>query len=172
MIRELRQTEELRVSALPNLLLQLCGHTAAEFQEQDGPTVTSWCDIPMQYAGTIVEVGGHMHTMGKRFSLTLNPDTEGERVLFEIPEWNFNWQGRYQYETPVRIAEGDMVRISCTWNKGTGEAQKYTIWGEGTQDEMCLSSLTVLPDDPDSVPSHRLGLLRGFRGLLGRTGRQ
>ena len=70
----------------------------------------------------------------------------------------FNWQGRYQYETPVRVAEGDRVRIRCTWNKGTGEGQRYTIWGEGTQDEMCLSSLTVLPDDPDSVPARRLDL--------------
>ena len=170
-LRERFQAEGLRASIMPNVLLRLCGHTAAEFQEQDGSTVTSWCDIPMRYAGTIIEVGGHMHTMGNRFSLTLNPDTGDEQVLFEIPQWDFNWQGRYQYETPIRVAEGDMIRISCTWNKGTGEAQKYTIWGEGTRDEMCLSSLTVLPDDPDSVPSRRSGLARGFRGLLNTRGR-
>ena len=168
--RERRQADGLRASILPNVLLRLCGRTAAEFQEQDGPTVTSWCDVPMRYAGKIVEVGGHMHTMGSSFSLTLNPGTKGEQVLFEIPQWDFNWQGRYQYETPVRVVEGDTVRISCTWNKGTGEAQKYTIWGEGTQDEMCLSSLTVLPDDPGAVPSRRSGLSRGFRGLLDRLG--
>ena len=167
-LRELRETEGFLASLLPNLLLLLCGRTAAELQAQDGPTVTSWCDIPMRYAGSIVEVGGHMHTMGSRFSLTLNPETSNERVLFEIPQWDFNWQGRYQYETPVGVTEGDVVRISCTWEKGTGEGQRYTVWGEGTQDEMCLSSLTVLPDDPDSVPSNRLELLRGFRGLLDR----
>ena len=167
-LRELRETEGLRASILPNLLLRLCGRTAAEFQEQDGPTVTSWCDIPMRYAGRILEIGGHMHTMGSRFSLTLNPETDDEQVLFEIPQWDFNWQGRYQYEIPVRVVEGDMVRISCTWNKGIGEGQKYTVWGSGTDDEMCLSSLTVLSDDPDSVPSSRLNLLRGFGGLLDR----
>ncbi len=171
-LRELRRTEGLRASILPGLLLRLCGRTAGEFQEQAGPTVTSWCDIPMRYAGEIVEVGGHMHTMGSRFSLTLNPGTDGEQALFEIPEWDFNWQGRYQYETPVRVAEGDTVRIQCTWNKGTGEAQRYTVWGEGTQDEMCLSSLTVLPDDPDAVPASRLELLRGFRGFLDRLRRR
>ena len=154
---------------MPNVLLRLCGRTAAEFEEQEGPTVTSWCDIPMRYAGSIVEVGGHMHTMGSRFSLTLNPGASDEQVLFDIPQWDFNWQGRYQYESPVRVAEGDRVRISCTWRKGTGEGQKYTVWGEGTQDEMCLSGLTVLPDDPDSVPSRRSGLSRGIRGLLDRA---
>ena len=169
-LRERRRAEGLRASIVPNVLLRLCGRTAGEFQQQDGPTVTSWCDIPMRYAGTIVEVGGHMHTMGSRFSLTLNPGTSGEQVLFEIPQWDFNWQGRYQYETPIRVAEGDAVRISCTWNKATGAAQKYTTWGEGTQDEMCLSSLTILPDDPDSVPTRRTRLLRGFRGLLDRDG--
>ena len=169
-LRELRETEGLRAAILPGLLLRLCGRTASEFQEQDGPMVTSSCDIPLSYAGTIVEIGGHMHTMGNRFSLTLNPDADDEQVLFEVPQWDFNWQGRYQYETPVHIAEGDIVRISCTWEKGTGEGQRYTVWGEGTRDEMCLSSLTVLPDDPESVPSRRLELLRGFTGLLDRVG--
>jgi len=167
-LRERREAEGVRAALVPGLLLRLCGHTAGEFQEQDGPTVTSWCDIPMRYAGTILEVGGHMHTMGSRFSLTLNPDTDREQALFDIPQWDFNRQGRYQYETPIHVSEGDMIRISCTWFKGTGESQRYTIWGEGTQDEMCLSSLTVLPDDPEAVPANRLELLGGFRGLLDR----
>ena len=165
-LRELSETDGPRAALMPGLLLRLCGRTAEDFQEQAGPTVTSRCDIPMQYGGTIIEVGGHMHTMGSRFSLTLNPGTDAERAIFEIPEWDFNWQGRYQYETPVRVTEGDVIRISCTWNKGTGAAQRYTVWGEGTQDEMCLSSMTVLPDDPQAVPARRLDLLRGFRGLL------
>ena len=167
-LRERFAAEGLRASVIPGLLLRLCGRTAEQLQEQEGPTVTSWCDSPMRYSGSIVEVGGHMHTMGNRFSLTLNPGADDERVLFEIPQWDFNWQGRYQYETPVHVDEGDTVRISCTWNKGAGQAQKYTTWGEGTHDEMCLSSLTVLPDDPDSVPSRRSGLSLGFRALLDR----
>ena len=169
-LRERREAEGLRAAIIPNVLLRLCGRDAEEFQEQEGPTVTSWCDVPMRYAGSIVEVGGHMHTMGSRFSLTLNPGASDEQVLLDIPQWDFNWQGRYQYESPVRVAEGDTVRISCTWNKGTGEEQKYTVWGEGTQDEMCLSALTVLPDDPEAVPSRRSGLSRGFRSLLERAG--
>ena len=165
-LRELFRTEGLRARILPDLLLRFCGRTAEEFQDQDGPTVTSWCDLPMQYDGAIVEVGGHMHTLGSRFSLTLNPGAGDEQVIFGIPQWDFNWQGRYQYETPVRLAEGDVIRINCTWNKGTGDEQRYTVWGEGTQDEMCLSSLTVLPDDPEAVPSRRGGLSLGFRERL------
>ncbi len=126
-LRERREAEGLRAEVMPNLLLRLCGRGAAEFQEQEGPTVTSWCDVPIRYAGAIVEVGGHIHTMGSSFSLTLNPGASDERVLFDIPQWDFNWQGRYQYETPVRVAEGDTARISCTWNKGIGEEQKYTV---------------------------------------------
>ena len=169
-LREVREAQGPRAAIMPGLLLRLCGRTPGDLPAQDGPTVTSWCDIPMRYAGTIIEVGGHMHFMGSRFSLTLNANADDEQVLFEIPEWDFNWQGRYQYEDPIRVAEGDLIRISCTWNKAAGDDQKYTIWGEGTRDEMCLSSLTVLPDDPDAVPSPRLELLRGFRGLLDRVG--
>ena len=170
-LRELFRTDGLRARVLPDLLLRFCGRTATEFQDQDGPTVTSWCDIPVPYDGVIVEAGGHMHTMGSRFSLTLKPGASDEQVIFEIPQWDFNWQGRYQYATPIRVAEGDFVRISCTWNKGAGDAQKYTLWGEGTQDEMCLSSLTILPDDTVAVPTRRSGLSFGFRErLLDRIG--
>ena len=169
-LAELREAHGLRASILPGLLLGLCGRAIEEFQEQDGPTVTSWCDAPMRYAGVIVEVGGHMHTMGRSFSLTLNPGTDAEQTLFEIPEWDFNWQGRYRYRNPIRVAEGDTIRISCTWNKGAGNSARYTVWGEGTRDEMCLSSLTVLPDDPDAVPPNRSALLRGFAELVGSSG--
>ena len=165
-LSERREAEGFRAAIVPSLLLHLCGRNIAEFQEQDGPTVTSWCDISMRFAGQIIELGGHMHTLGNRFSLTLNPETSEEQLLFEIPQWDFNWQGRYQYEAPIHVTKGDIVRISCTWNKSSGEEQKYTTWGEGTQDEMCLSSLTILPDDPANVPSRRSGLLQGFRGLL------
>ena len=170
-LRELFRTEGLRARVLPDLLLRFCGRTVTEFRDQEGPTVTSWCDIPVPYGGMIVEAGGHMHTMGNSFALTLNPGASDEQVIFEIPRWDFNWQGRYQYATPIRVAEGDFVRISCTWNKGDGDAQKYTVWGEGTRDEMCLGSLTILPDDPEAVPSRRSGLSLGFRErLLDRLG--
>ena len=89
-----------------------------------------------------------------------------EQVIFEIPQWDFGWQGRYQYAIPMRVVEGDTILIRCTWSKGAGKAQRYTVWGEGAQDEMRLSSLTVLPDDPKAVPSRRSGLSLGFRERL------
>jgi len=45
---------------------------------------------------------------------------------------------------PVRVEEGDVVEMTCTWDNPTGEALN---WGDGTGDEMCLS--IVLMDDVD-----------------------
>ncbi|MGI9626892.1 MAG: YceI family protein, partial [Longimicrobiales bacterium] len=93
--------------------------------------------------------GGHMHTKGKSLRVVLNPDRDDEQTLLHIPEWDFNWQGRYQYVTPIPIEVGDVVRIECRWdNARPGSTPRYHVWGEGTEDEMCLGALTVLPAEP------------------------
>ena len=85
----------------------------------------------------------HMHTLGTSGTVTLNPGTPREQVLLDIPEWNFHWQGFYWYEQPIVLRRGDVLRVTCTWDNTLSEQPKYVVWGEGTQDEMCLAGLTI-----------------------------
>ena len=41
-----------------------------------------------------------------------------------------------------------MIRVTCTWDRGQrhDEVPAWIVFAEGTQDEMCYTSLTVRPD--------------------------
>ena len=80
--------------------------------------------------------------------MTLNPDTPDERVLLDIPNWSFDWQLYYVPTETIRIAEGDTIRFECTWDRANAamEEPRYVTWNEGTVDEMCFSSVSVVPD--------------------------
>ena len=98
----------------------------------------------------MVDVLGHMHTMGKSFRMTLNPGTPGETVLLDIPVWNFDWQLNYQPVDPVPVKRGDTIRIECSWDRSLryDPEPRYLVFAEGTEDEMCFSTYTVLPNQP------------------------
>ena len=94
-----------------------------------------------------------MHLLGKAIKLELNP-SKNAKVLLDIPRWDFHWQRGYTLETPIEISKGDVIRLTCTWNNskenqpyinGKQLEPRYTVWGEGTTDEMCLAGFTAAP---------------------------
>ena len=89
-----------------------------------------------------------MHEFGAAFRMTLNPDTDDEIVIIDIPKWNFDWQLQYRLAEDVRIERGDVVRITCTWDRSLVEMDepRYITWSDGTVDEMCFVPMGVLPD--------------------------
>ncbi|HEV7723221.1 MAG TPA: YceI family protein [Iamia sp.] len=135
--------------AIPNAVLRACGREVEEYADQTDGIGSTSCDRTMEYSGEIVDVLGHMHEIGRSFRMTLNPGTDDEKVLLDIPTWNFDWQLNYQPVDEVRVEKGDVLRIECTWDRGLryDEEPRYLLFAEGTQDEMCFSTYTLLPDE-------------------------
>ena len=131
-------------------LLGLCGKTAEELAAtfHDGVAHSS-CDTKVPETGTIVGVMGHMHTLGKSFRLTLNPGQPDEKVLLDIPTWNFDWQMNYELAKPLHVEAGQTVRMECSWDRSLdpNRPQKYIVFAEGTEDEMCFSTYSMIPDE-------------------------
>ncbi len=88
-----------------------------------------------------------MHQTGKAFRMTLNPGRPDQKILLDIPRWDFDWQLNYQPVTPVEVKPGDQIRVDCSWDKSLQPANppRYVVFAEGTQDEMCFSTATFLP---------------------------
>ena len=89
-----------------------------------------------------------MHEFGAAYRMTLHPDTPDERILLDIPVWDFEWQLNYEPVEDIRIERGDIVRFECWWDRTLQfmPEPRYITWNEGTVDEMCFSSIAVLPD--------------------------
>lgn len=132
---------------VPAGLLFLCGRNAASPQ----PSAVSSCDRRIPTASTIHVAAGHMHLLGASIRLTLNPGTARERILLDIPRWDFHWQNAYALAQPMRAEAGDVIRVTCRHDvgkrrrgeHGVPKAPRYVLWGEGTADEMCLGILQV-----------------------------
>ena len=117
--------------------------------------VTTSIPVLPGLTGEIHMVVPHMHLLGKKIKVTrTNSFTRADDSLIEITDWDFNWQGFYQYKQPVRLNVFDNVRVSCRFDNSADNPRnpsnplKEVRWGEGTEDEMCLSFLGVTFDNP------------------------
>lgn len=136
--------------AIPTAVLGACDRKVEDYADQTDGIGSTSCDKTLEYSGEIVDVLGHMHELGRSFRMTLNPGTDEEKVLLDIPTWSFDWQLNYQPVEEVRVAEGDTLRIECTWDRNlrADPEPRYLLFAEGTQDEMCFSTYTLRPDEP------------------------
>ena len=105
------------------------------------------CDRPVTESTKVFAVAGHMHLLGRKISVTLNPGTPQAKTLLDVKNWNFDEQGAIPLPKPQQIGPGDTLRVRCehdpTLRSRLPELQdtpaKYVVWGEGTTDEMCLA---------------------------------
>ena len=131
-------------------MLAQCKRSLEEFTAGNltGRSKTS-CEYSVPANLEIRGVAGHMHYLGQSIKLEFNPqDPKRRQVLLEIPRWDFHWQGFYWLEHPLQVRMGDTFRITCEfdnspenqpWLDGKQRAPRYTVWGEGTEEEMCLA---------------------------------
>ena len=121
----------------------LCGPAAA------GPTQT--CTRPVTEAATIRASAGHMHLLGRSISVTVNEGRPDQRVVLDLPVWDFDNQGSRPVTPPMRVQPGDELTVRCTHDQSLrdhlpafeGQPERYVVWGDGSTDEMCLGAVMV-----------------------------
>ena len=129
-----------------NVLYLLCGG-------EPHPSEVTSCTRPVRQGMTILGVAGHMHLLGRRISIDINPGTPQAKRILDIPIWDFDNQGSHPIP-PVHLDPGDTVKVTCKhvqWLRDRlpsfkGQPERYVVWGEGTTDEMCLGMLQVSYD--------------------------
>lgn len=125
--------------------LRDCGMDPAEVATMTDGTARAWCSYPAE-PGRIVSLWGHMHSLGASFRLTLNPGEPDERILLDIPKWDYAWQLLYFPTEDVTVTADDTLLIECSWDRSLdahGAEPRYILWAEGTFDEMCYSQVVV-----------------------------
>lgn len=93
---------------------------------------------------TVLDVAAHMHLIGKSIKAWAVTPLGVTIPLIDIPEWDFHWQGFYDYRQPVKIPAGSMLYSTATYDNTTANPdnpnnppQMVTV-GEATDDEMML----------------------------------
>ena len=99
----------------------------------------------------------HMHFRGKDFRFTVVYPDGRQEVILSVPRYDFNWQLRYNLESPLPLPKG--ARIECVAhfdnspnNKYNPDPTKAVRWGEQTWEEMMIGFFTyTIPYAPNST---------------------
>jgi hypothetical protein len=93
----------------------------------------------------------HMHLLGKKIKSYFVTPTNDTTILVDIPEWDFHWQGFYQFQKPIYIPTGSMIYGEATYDNTVNNPNNpnnpplLVVKGEGTGDEMFLIYFNYAP---------------------------
>ena len=107
---------------------------------QEAVTQSDVLTVPQDV--TLWGVWPHMHELGSQLRVTASHHGE-EECIAQVNHWAFHWQGFANYVNPIQLSAGDMMRISCTYDTMSVDAQ--VGWGSGTADEMCIAFFYATP---------------------------
>lgn len=122
-----------------------CGTEPEDYELVDG-VASSRCRLPARAEGDIVSVFGHEHELGKSFRMVLNEGSDDEKVLLDIPRWDFDWQLNYVPVEKIQIEPSDRITIECSWDRGLRDPSlepAYVLWADGSDDEMCFATIVT-----------------------------
>ncbi len=123
-----------------------------------------------------IEVHGifpHMHLIGKSFRVTATLPDGKKKSLLWIDQWDFNWQGYYEYAAPVPLPAGTTVLMECVFDNSAGnpsnpnQPPKRVVYGEQTTNEMAIVLLNWMAP-PGQEKGRLLALQKEAREVLQR----
>ena len=102
--------------------------------------------------------------------------------ILKIPSWDFNWQERYYFKEPVRLAKGTRIEVEIVYDNSAqnpnnpNSPPKRVRFGQQSTDEMGSMSIEIVPsrerDFPDfanAVQQHlQRSIVDGLGNLPGR----
>ena len=109
---------------------------------------------------TLISIAPHMHLIGQQIS-SWAIDPQGDTIpLISITDWNFHWQGFYNYRQPVHIPFGSTLHAQALCDNTVNNpdnpnnpTQDVSV-GESTTDEMLVvyyAYLSYLPGDENII---------------------
>jgi len=136
--------------------------------------VTATWPIAVPVPIHLISVAPHMHLLGRSMKVEATSPAGQRQCLIEIGDWDFNWQGLYQFRKPVAIAPGTLLGLTARYDNSSSNPRNPNIppkevrWGEETTDEMCIAfigftvdaqNLALSPEQPAGwmsvIGSHR-----------------
>lgn len=97
-------------------------------------------------------IAPHMHLLGKKMNVVVQPPSGAAQCLIDIQDWDFNWQGSYRFKEPITIPTGSRVSLTAYYDNSSANPRnpndppKAVSWGEETTDEMCIAFLGITLD--------------------------
>ncbi len=122
----------------------------ANYAAHDSFTVPIDCEA--------ISIQPHAHLLCKDMRVTaIFPNGRREPMIW-IKDWDFNWQGAYQYARPVHLPKGTRLDMTYTYDNSASNFRnpstppRRVTFGEQTTDEMALNGIEVVADNEADLP--------------------
>ncbi|CAB4919229.1 unannotated protein [freshwater metagenome] len=117
------------------------------------PSSVTTCKQILLSPTNIYGTTGHMHQLGKSIEISIQDGvTEKVTILTSQTNWDFDNQKTNWVKTPVSANAGDTLKVTCTYDVKLrsllpafkDQPPRYVVWGEGSNDEMCLAIINYV----------------------------
>lgn len=122
-------------------------------------TVTDEMTLPVDV--DVVSVTPHAHYLGKVLKADARRPDASIVPLLWIKDWDFAWQGSYEYKQFVRLPKGTVIRGTVSWDNSDENPRNpnyppiHMKWGEASTEEMGTLIFRVVAADEKDVPALR-----------------
>ena len=132
----------------------------------------------------LLSIGGHAHYICTQMKARATLPDGRVKSLFYVDDWDFNWQGRYQYQNAIKLPAGTVVDAELTYDNSEDNPEnpnnppKRIRWGLQSTDEMGSVIFNAVPVNQEdyaalkaSIRSQRFtgrGVNRQLGGLADR----
>jgi len=121
--------------------------------------VSDWALVPEDV--DLIGITPHAHLLCREMKVDARlPDGQTQPLIW-IKDWDFNWQGQYQYAAPVHLPKGTRLEMRYVYDNSANNPHnpsnppKRVTYGEQTTNEMALLFLQVVLPRPEDVPRFR-----------------
>jgi hypothetical protein len=123
-------------------------------------SVTLPCDL------TMLGVVPHMHLIGREMKVEATTPDNKSIPLIWIKDWDFKWQGQYQFTEPVTLTKGTTLTLHARYDNSldnpdnpSNPPQRITH-GEQTTNEMCICFCEFLANNQQEANQIRRQVTR------------
>lgn len=98
-------------------------------------------EVKLLYELTLLSSGAHMHLRGKSYIMKVILPDGSEKLITEVPRYDFNWQSNYELAQPISVPKGSRFHVEAHWdnsakNPNNPDPTARVIYGPWTENEM------------------------------------
>jgi mono/diheme cytochrome c family protein len=129
---------------------------------------------PLPVNVSVLAVSPHMHFLGREFKVSARLPAGGYVPLVWIKDWDVNWQGSYEFASPIRLPQESVICVEAIYDNSAANPlnphnpPREVRWGEQTTDEMCLCGLQVCTEKTSDLAA--IAEMPGFELAAGLEG--
>jgi hypothetical protein len=134
-------------------IVRTCGTDDYAIKIEPNGTFTMDTEVTLNYPLTILSSGAHMHTRGNAYTTTAILPDGTQKLIADIPRYDWNWQSNYELADPVQVPQGTKYHVHAFWDNTTKNPEavdpnKAVTYGPWTENEMLTTwSHVVLTDE-------------------------